>query len=259
MKNKIGIGILDIYNQELLDQCYSSIPEELKENVFITSVGNNNLPKNVIQKKYTTDISLAAMKNWIISQMRIKDLKYYFILDSNVLIKDPTIFEKVIKIAQTFGTWMMVGPSPLPLPIEDDEANVTLNVSLGLNTSFLFIYSGIIKNNGYFDERYFNTKNLDVLDYIIKLRTKGVYPPNNYNPIVQEGLEIVPSQILKKNHIDAFDMITRDMPKDVQLSYGYFYHKHKYLPGQNDPAPVDKEKLVEFIEQLQKNYARPEL
>lgn len=258
MKDKIGIGVLDIYNQDLLDQCYQSIPKELKENVFIASATNNELP-NVIYKKYTLDISLAAMKNWVLSQMRIRDLKYYFIFDSNVLIEDPQVFEKTLKIAQTFGTWMMTGPSSLPLPIEDDEAKVTLNVSLGLNTSFLFIYSGIIKNNGYFDERFFNTKNLDVLDYIIKLRQKKVYTPDNYTPVVQDGLKLQTGNIIKKNHIDAFELVTRDMPKDVQLSYGYFYHKHNYLPGQNDPSPVTREKLLEVIEYLQKNYARTEL
>jgi hypothetical protein len=212
MKDKIGIGILDIYDQTLLDQCYSSIPEELKQNVFIASAGNNKLPKESSNRKYTTEISLAAMRNWVLSQMRIRDLKYYFILDSNVLIEDKEIFEKTIKIAQTFGTWMMTGPSDLPLPIEDDEVKVTLNVSLGLNTAFIFMYSGIVKNNGYFDERFFNTKNLDVLDYIIKLRQKKVYTPDNYTPIVQEGLKILPGQITKKNHIYAFELVTRDMP-----------------------------------------------
>lgn len=258
MKDKIGIGILDIYNQDLLDQCYTSIPKDLQKNVFIASVGNNKI-SDTTQRKYSSDISLATMKNWLISQMRIQNLKYYFILDSNVLIEDQEIFEKTIKTAQIFGTWMITGPSNMPLPVEDDEANITLNLSLGLNTSFLFIYSGIIKNNGYFDERFFNTKNLDVLDYIIKLRTKKVYPPNNYNPVIQEGLKIMPSQILKKKHIDSFDMLTKDTPKDVQLSYGYFFHKHKYLPGQNDPTPVTKEELLQSIEILQKNYARPEL
>jgi hypothetical protein len=258
MKDKIGIGILDIYNQDLLDQCYQSIPKELQKNVFIASTGNNKILE-ASHKKYNPDVALATMKNWLISQMRIRELKYYFILDSNIIVEDQEVFEKTIKTAQVFGTWMITGPSNQPLPIEDDEAQITLNLSLGLNSSFIFLYSGIIKNNGYFDERFFNTKNLDVLDYIIKLREKKVYPPNNYNPIIQDGLKIVSAQIQKKNHIDSFDMITKDMPKDVQLSYGYFFHKHKYLPGQNDPIPVTKESLLESIEHLQKNYARPEL
>ena len=40
MKTEIGIGILDVYSNELLTETISSIPEEYKENVFIVSNKN---------------------------------------------------------------------------------------------------------------------------------------------------------------------------------------------------------------------------
>lgn len=258
MNNQIGIGILDVYKQELLDQLYSSIDPELKPNVFIASTTNNLQPTDQ-NKKFNSDASFASMKNWLITQMRLKELKYYFLFDSNTLIEDPNFFTKTIKTAQTFGTWMMLGPGTKNIPIEDDANNITLQVSQDINCSFIFLYSGIIKNNGYFDERYFNTKSLDVLDYIIKLRQKGVYPPNNFHPTISEGIISIPSNIMKKNHIDAFDIFPPNMPKDVQLSYAYFHHNHKYLPGHNDPKPSSEEQLLASIESLQKNYARPKL
>jgi hypothetical protein len=258
MKNQIGIGILDIYKQEMFDQLYNSIDPELQDNVFVTSTTNNSLP-NKQTKKYNLDISFAAMRNWLISQMRLKELKYYFLFDSNVLIDDPNFFFKTIKLAQVFGTWMILGPGKNNIPIEDDTNNITLQVSQDLNSSFMFLYSGIVKNNGYFDERYFNTKNLDVLDYIIKLRQKNIYTPNNFHPTVSEGLISISSNIIKKNHIDAFDIFPHDMPKDVQLSYAYFHHNHKYIPGHNDPKSVSEEQLLSSVEFLQKNYANPEL
>jgi hypothetical protein len=257
MNNKIGIGILDIYDQNLLDDCVSSIPEEFKENVFIASVSNNkSFTKN--HKQYNSDVCFATLRNWLLTQMRIKELKYYFLIDSNILITDHEIFTKTIKLAEVFGTWMITGIGQNNIPIEDDVNNVTLNISPSLNSSFMFIYSGIIKNNGYFDERHFNTKDLDVLDYIIKLRKKEIYPPNNFNPTISEGFKATPSEIKKKDHIDRLDMFPRDIHKSLQLSYGYFHHNHKYLPGQNDPAPVSQEDLLKSIEKLQKNYARPQ-
>jgi hypothetical protein len=33
-------------------------------------------------------------------------------------------------------------------------------------------------------------------------------------------------------------------------------HKHKYIPGQNDPAGITQQQLISSLETLQKNYAK---
>ena len=176
----IGIGILDLYTQEDLQNCWDSIPEKYKNHddlltrVYITSNNNNKYLSEGQHKKYTTPIQLATMRNYLVSQMRINDCKYYFLLHSNSIIKNPDVFENTIKLAETFGTWAIMGESTDNIPLEDDVNNITLNLSKNMNTEFMFLFSGIVKNNGYFDERFFNGKDIDVLDYVLKLRKKGV-------------------------------------------------------------------------------------
>lgn len=251
MKNKIGIGILDIYTPEDLHKCYSSIPEELREDVFVVSNTANKTEVTSNTKRFDREVPFASLRNWLISQFRQNEYKFLFLLHSNVSITDPEIFNKTIKTAETFGTWFLLGPGSKSIPIEDDENNVTLHLTPELNDTFMFMYTGIVKNNGYFDERLTNTKNLDVLDFILKMRKKGIYPPNHYHPSIEEGILVSNSLIQKIGFKDI-----PDPDRSVQLSYGFFMHAHQYLPGQNDPAGVTQDELLVSMENIQKNYAK---
>lgn len=251
--NEIGIGILDIYTQESLDICYKQIPEELKNNTYIVSNNKNKSPGEK-SKQYSSSVPLATMRNWLISQMRIADLKYYFLIDSNQYLKNSDLFEKSIKTAEVFGTWVLFGPGPTDtiFPLEDDVQKITLNLNTKLNTSFMFIFSGIIKNVGYFDERYLNGKDVDVLDYICRLRDKKVYPPNNYHATIDADIQS--DSTLKINKFGFNDIPS--MEKDVQISYAHFFSNYKYIPTQNEPQASSKEELLKTMEHLQQNYGK---
>ena len=260
MKNEIGIGILDIYSDEDLTKCLSSIPDDMKNNVVIVS--NKLKASNNSDRIYDSEVSFATLRNYLLTQLRIKGFKYYFLLNSNTSIKNKNIFEKTIKLANIFGTWFITGPTlDKNVALEDDSTNLTLNLNPSLNTNFVFLYSGIIKNFGFFDERYYNTRNLDILDYILKLREKKVYPPNHYNATIDvEDIEESTSEIQKINFKDmeSFDTKKQGWDKSVELSFAYFYHKHKYIPTQNDPAGVTQEVLLNFMEELQQKYGSKE-
>lgn len=251
MNDKIGIGILDIYTPEDLQKCYSSIPEELRDNVFIASNTKDKPSITINNRWYDKDVTFATLKNWLLSQLRIKDYKFLFLIHSNQTITDSELFSNTIKTAETFGTWLMLGPGDKSIPLEDDEAGVTLHLTPELNDEFIFLYTGVVKNNGYFDERYCNSKNLDTLDYVLKMRKKGIYPPNHYHPSIEKGLQRSDSIIQKIAFKDV-----PDLDKSVQISYAYFMHCHQYLPGQNDPAGVTQEELLNQMEIIQKNYAK---
>lgn len=250
MRDKIGIGILDIYEQEDLENCYSSLPKELQDATFVASATNNKM----VNKNHRTygDVPMATLRNWLISQLRMNDYKYLFLIHSNQIIHDPDIFEKTIKIAESFGTWFILGDGKHSLPLEEEETGVTLYASPELNSEFMFIFSGIISQVGFFDERFYNTKDLDVLDYIIRLREKELYPPAHYNATIGDWTKKSYNKITKIGHKDI-----PDTHRSVGLSYGYFVHKHKYIPGRDDPAGTTQEQLLKSLETLQKNYAKP--
>jgi len=250
MNNEIGIGIIDLYDQDSLSKCLDSIKNVSKDNIIVSSLTKNksNLENHRV---YSSQTPLATLRNYIISQFRLKNIKYFFLLHSNQVIKHENIWNDTIKLAETFGTWFITGFNKNILTIEDDSG-LELNISSKLNSNFLFFNSGIVKNNGYFDERFFNGKELDVIDYIINLRKKKLTPPHSFFATINEKwIENLDSKI---NAVGFLDFPETD--KSIQMSYGYFMHTHKYIPTQNDPQSVSNDDLLRNMEVLQKNYAK---
>lgn len=248
--SEIGIAIIDVYSQEDLDLCYNSNIDFYKENTIIVSNTKNKLP-DCECKRYTQEVPFATLRNWAIHNFRIKGLKHFFLINSNQIIKDPEIFQKTIKMAEVFGIWAFTGPEISNLEIEDDEHNVTLTLSDKINSDFIYLFNGIVSNVGFFDERYFNTKDLDVLDYIIRMREKKVFPLTGYNATVSTGIDKTRSKITKLNYREIIDA-----DQSVNMSYAYFMTKYQYIPTQNDLKPASKEELMTSLEELQKNYAK---
>lgn len=243
----IAIGILDNYTQLDLDNCYNSIPESLKDNIFTVSNTQNKLKGRHF--RFDKEVPFASMRNYALTQFRAdSNLKYYFLIGSNLAITNPEIFNHTIKLASNFGTWFMTGPCGNVLEVEDEENHLTLQISPELNTNFLFIHFGIVKNCGYFNEQFYETDILDVLDYIIKMRSKDLYLPHFYNPVINFGLYKSESKIQK--------IPSRNLEKSLSLSFGLFQHLHQYIPGHTDPQSVSKEEMFVCLEKLQQKYAR---
>lgn len=247
----IGIAIIDVYEKENLNACYDSL-KEVGGNLIIVSNTTNPLPNDVECKRYSGQIPFATLRNYAINYFRTKGIKHVFLINSNIKITNKNVFENSIKTANTFGIWCLLGPAETKLTIEDDEQNLNLNLSEDINSDFIYIFSGIVSNVGFFDERCFNTKSLDVLDYIIRMRSKKVFPPVGYVPFIKDGLEEMKGNITKPNHQE----LKNDADQSVNISYAYFYTIHKYIPTQNDPKSVDKETLMQSLEDLQKNYSK---
>lgn len=244
--NDIGIGIIDVYNQVNLDNCIKSIPETLKENVLIVSNTNNTLPFK--STRFLKEVSFASLKNKLISQFRLQQKQFLFLINSNYAITEDNFFENYIKVASNFGTWFLTGPGSNSLFIDDEEKNLALEVSPELNDNVLFIHTNVIKKYGYFNEQLYSNNQLDTLDYILRLRKDGLYPPTHFNPVMSKGLYKTPVKLNK--------IVTSD-ERSMQLSFGLFQHLHQFIPGYNDPVGVSSDEMFLEVEKIQKNYARP--
>jgi hypothetical protein len=248
MNNKIGIGIIDIYDDDSVNNILQHIPEGA--HVSIATCRKSSLNFKNINHKKMDNVSLAYMKNYLLHDFRKNDLDYYFLLHSDQTVSDYAIYSRIIKKAETFGTWFLTGSMPNCIDIEDDNKEV-LKISQNLNSKFIFTFKGIIKNNGFFSERYLNGQNLHVLDYIEGLRKKNLFLPPGYFPTISENM--VEN---KKTMTNPYFKDFPDPDKTLQYAYGYFMHKHKYIPGQNDPKSADQDEMLKQLEELQNNYAK---
>lgn len=250
MKGDIGIAIIDVYSQDDLNNCLEYL--SIAHNKLIVSDTKNKIPDGFNFKRYGNGVPFATLRNWAISQFRLQgNINHIFLVNSNQLIRDINIFDETIKIANTFGTKVIFGPETSVLSIEDDEENIVLNLSEKINNDFIYISNDVISEVGYFDERFFNTKDLDVLDYIQRLRDKKMHPPTGFHAIINGQIEKSQSKIQKINYREIYDK-----DKSVDMAFGYFFHKYSYIPTQNDPKPVSNDILVSELEELQQKYGK---
>jgi choline kinase len=247
---KTGIGLLDLYDDDSLNNVLDKIPE----NVYVCVVSNRKttIKNNKIQNHIFVDkVSIAHMRNLILHDFRINNLDYYFILHSDQIINDSSIFEKIHETAKTFGTWFLSGyVDDKTLDVEDDNGFI-LKISKKLNTKFLYTFKGIIKNVGFFDEQFINTHDLDVYDYITRLKNKKLYTPNGFYPSI--SLKMVENKKTMENSY------IKDFPSEdltVRYSYGYFMNKNKFIPNHNEITESNEETVLQNINFLQSNYGK---
>jgi hypothetical protein len=249
MNTQTAIGIIDAYTQLNLDQCLNSIPEEFKQNLLVVSNTNNKIPSEINYIKYKKETSFASLRNRCLSTFR-KDtnIENYFLINSNTAITDKEVFSNILKTSNVFGTQIILGPGSNSFPIEDDTHNITLEISPELNSNFIFINSNVIDKIGFLNEFYFNNDSFDILDFIIRARKAGLYPPNHFNPIINKGIYISKDPVCK--------ISTTKSEKLDHLTYGMFLHTHKYIPGHQDPPGETQDNMLKSLEQIQKNYAK---
>ena len=246
---KTAIGILDLYDDESLKNVLSKVPE----NTYIAVISNRkNAYKPNVDKYISVDsASLANMKNLLLYDFRINDLEYYFILHTDQVIESSDIFEKIKKISETFGTWFLTGHADnKTLDVEDDNGLI-LKLSQKLNSKFIFTFKGVVNNIGFFDERFVNTQDLDVKDYIHRLKNKNLYVSDGYYPTISINM-VENKKTMENSYI-------KDFPNEdlmVRYSYGLFVHLHKYIPNHSDPTPKLESEVLQSVEFLQKNYAK---
>jgi hypothetical protein len=246
---KTAIGILDLYDDESLKNVLSKVPE----NTYVAVISNRKgAYKPNVDKYISVDsASLANMKNLLLYDFRINDLEYYFILHTDQVIESSDIFEKIKKVSETFGTWFLTGHTDnKTLDVEDDNGLI-LKLSQKLNSKFIFTFKGVVNNIGFFDERFVNTQDLDVKDYIHRLKDKNLYVADGYYPTISINM-VENKKTMENSYI-------KDFPNEdlmVRYSYGLFVHLHKYIPNHSDPTPKLESEVLQSVEFLQKNYAK---
>jgi len=250
MNEKISIGIIDIYSQETLNKCLEAIPNSLKENIVVISNTDNKIPNSIKSIKFGRAVSLASMRNIFLTSERSKGGKnYFFIINSNLICIKEDFFEHVIKTASVFGTWVMFGPNKKVISLEEDNHKISLDLGYTMNPDFIFLHSGIIKNVGFFNEQIPSNESLDVLDYIIRCHKLGVCTPMPHAPSVNYGLYVMEEEVLKIKFSDE--------QKITNMSYGMFYHLHKFIPDPKEFPIKSQDELFSIVETLQQKYSKP--
>lgn len=253
MNKKTAIGIINIHNQEIFLNLKNSLPAV----DYVIDVHNttSNINFNNQYKKY---ISYGGLFNCLLRQCLVLDVDYIFLLTSNIIINDNTVFNDYINTAKTFGTWFMSKGSKEDkyISVEDDSKNVTLNLFENLNLNLIFMLKSHIKHCGFFNEGFTNIDSykedancLEIYDYYNKIENKFKYLPKGYFPDTEHSL----TKLSLSSTTPSRPNLKPNTTNNITNIYGKFYYHNKFIPGKHKLAK--QEDAVSILEKIQKTYA----
>jgi len=276
-REKIGVGIITHNRPEYLNSLIRTIIpcENYINELFVINDGS---PLKDFKMPFGTfhqnekNVGVAKSKNKAISLMLNADCKYLFLIEDDMLVKDPTVFNQYINASKISGIQHFnYGPgSPFNrkqtiqnfdlhnrhLLDEKSEPNPklivdykTCRIALYEHTvgMFSFFTDKVIKEVGNVPEEYPNC--WEHVDHTYQIIKAGYHPPfwwfadiaNSHELIEEAPNAIQNSSIAKDKH---------DWNERVMRGREIYKTKHGHYP--NQPIIYSKEQTIEALKKIKK-------
>ena len=243
MSEKIGVGIVTYQRQEFFRNLFVSIPacDELvvvNDGASYPAEAYSGRKAEIIQHKKNKGVGKS--KNDAMRYLLEKGCKHIFILEDDILIKDPSVFEKYISISKKTGiqhfNYAYHGPlnknkdgSPKTrgLATYDGEPLVILNEHIP--GAFSYFTREILEQTGLIDEWYYNAwEHVDLTTRITKLsaHTPFWWFADIFGSdllIGDQDQDLSKSSIRKNNF--SFMLYFRIFSRYYRLKHGYIPYK----------------------------------
>lgn len=172
----IGLGIITCKRPEFFEQVYDSIPRDnIDELVVIdASPAADQYAEDKVGKDVSKVYSAAGgmvvgkAKNKALAHLYHQGAKHMFLIEDDVLIKNPDIFEKYITTASKTGMYGTLAHNAHGNGNRDSEGALDIKNTVDYGDGvlldffqnsvhpFCYMYRGLYKNIGGFDENYVN-------------------------------------------------------------------------------------------------------
>ena len=177
----IGVAIITCDRGELFERCISSIP-----NADVCVVVNDGKPLDLDLSQYSIDFliqhehryGVAKSKNDALELMIQEGCDHLFLVEDDILIKRPDIFELYIKAAETTG----IEHFNFCLSSMKNINRYSIRYANGVGISFYrnlyqpwaYFSRRVIEKVGYYDTAYFNA--LEHVDHTYRIIKEGFHP-----------------------------------------------------------------------------------
>jgi hypothetical protein len=256
--NKIGVGILTHSRPELFKKLLESLPTGINTYVvYATNEAFMNAPTltpmyhalNIQCDVFTRPTCISWCKNQLLRMMINDDCKHLFLLEDDIEIADPQVFEKYIAAAENTGILSLCYKGDSKVRNAIDINGTSIAFADTLNRSFVYYPKSFIKTLGSYDERY-DKSTIEHIDLTYRFIKAGVLPPWGWFADL-EGSELL-------IHMSPYKKPSDKNSEEYKARYWYecSWFKHKYgsfhfqLPIGADTA------VLAHIEKLKDMYGK---
>lgn len=276
MNNKIGLGVITCDRTDYLIQCLDAIKANNERIDYIVVINDGGAFTPELRSKlydvYEVDDiiehspayrSVGVAKNQAMRKIMINDCDHCFIIENDIIIKRPDVFDAYIKAASVSGIWHMNfalhGPANKVPNTETKNPRQVVDYGDGTKVAlyqhcvgaFTYFFKGVIKNVGYHDERFKNA--FEHVEHTYQIIKKDLHPPFWWFADIansEEYLTEIPGSI-KNSSIPH----TKEWVANFQKACGWFQAKHGSEPTKIPDTTQDI--VFQKLQYLKDNYARP--
>lgn len=189
LSSEIGVGILTYNRPEYYRQVLDSIPRDKIGTLVVVNDGENSYvdshPKIdhfILNKKQK---GVSKSKNILLKYLLDRNCKHLFLIEDDILIKDPDVFTAYIKAASSTGIhhlcYEKVADNHKSLKfVLSQPDGVKIGFYHNPQGAFMYVHANLISKLGFFDENYINA--FEHIDFAYNLVSKNVAPPFWYFP-----------------------------------------------------------------------------
>lgn len=256
---KIGVGLITYNRPEYYQQVLKTIPKDKIDALVIVNDGTNtyvNDSDGDYVVKNNAQLGVAISKNVALRALIEKfESEYLFIIEDDILIKDPTVFEEYIKAANSTGVHHLCyekvagNEKTLKYTLEQPDGS-KLGFYFHPQGAFMYIHANLVKKLGYFDESYMNA--YEHIDFAYNLIRKYVAPPFWFFPDLLNSEKYL-TDIEGSTDNSSITNRTGYM-ENVDKSARHFIKKWGHFTS--DIEDVDINTLEKVLSFLQLNYSR---
>lgn len=264
MNNKIGVAVITCNRPDFFAKCIETIPSV--DEVIVVNDGKKykEYPAGVDEIiQNPRNLGVAASKNIALRRLIELDCAHLFLVEDDIIIKNPHILEKYIKTAATSGIWHLnyglhgsYNRRQDGTPIVKMTAEYTGGTEVALYHNILgafsYYFHNVIRHVGYMDERFHNA--FEHVEHTYRIILKGLHPQ------FWHFADVINSQDDIEDQTENYEgsTIRQDEKKwkdDLIRAMSWFKHKHGEIPQKLPQAP--EAEVQKTLETLEANYARP--
>lgn len=269
---KIGCGIITCNRPELLKKLYDSITTLSLHNVIDEIVIINDGEKINDAFEYvevinnSKNLGVAKSKNKAFRHLLDQKCDHIFIIEDDMYIKDPKVFEKYIETSKVTGiqhfnysqhgvgnkkwpenslSWSVPNPR-----VVIDYGSVKLPLYPHCVGAFSYYSKKCLENVGLIDERYYNA--CEHVDHTFEIIKAGMHPPYWFFADIENSWEYLGD---KEWSIEQSSILSNPNARDnIQKSDKIFLEKHGHLPTQT--PLVDMKEVGKSLKEIGKQYGQ---
>lgn len=256
--SKIGVGIITYNRPDYYEKVLASIPKNEIDFLVVVNDGENIYvdPKDantVIHNKQ--QLGVAKSKNKALKELIDLGCEHLFLIEDDILVKNPNVFKEYIKAANSTGIhhlcYEKVANNEKTLKyVHEQPDGVKIGFYHNPQGAFMYVNANLIKKLGYFDENYTNA--FEHIDFAYNLIDKKVAPPFWYFPDLYKSEDYLTDI---EGSSENSSITNKEKYKDNwQKSAEHFTKKWKRFTNEI-PDEGLKNLLIRLIS-LQNNYSR---